>query len=58
MNPEKINLNYLHTLLVLLTPCLPPVVTENAEQFKVGGGKPQNLLVAIRLCESWEKDAQ
>jgi len=58
MNIEKIKLNYLHALLGLLTPCLPPVVMENAEQFKMRGRKPQISLVAIRICESWEKDAQ
>jgi len=58
MNIEEINLNYLHALLGLLTPCLPPVVMENAEQFKMRGRKPQISLVAIRICESWEKDAQ
>lgn len=43
MNTEKINLNYLHALLGLLAPCLPPAVMENAEQFKVGGGESPKL---------------
>lgn len=37
MNIQKINLNCLRALLVLLTLCLPPGVIDNAEQFKVGG---------------------
>lgn len=56
MNTQKINLSCLHVLLVLLTPCLPPVVMDSAEYF--AGGGTQNSLMAIRLCGSWEKDAQ
>lgn len=42
MNSEKINLNYLHALLGLLTPCLRPVLMDNAEQFSGGvGGEPK-----------------